>query len=100
MSAQAVIMRKTLFGVDVDGSIVASYQTEAAGLSVDSTTYTDGASNYQFDNTASFVGQFNGVTSFCTSTNDATLVSFIQTLRTNNPSITIVTFSQDASYGI
>ncbi len=100
MSAQTITLRKSLFGLDVDPTIVSSYQTEAAGLTVDGATYTDGSSNYKFDNAATFQGQYNGIMSFCTPTNDATLVSFIQTMQTNNPELDFFTFSQTISYGV
>lgn len=97
---QVLIMRKSLFGLETDSSIVASYQTEAASLSVNNLVYTDGSSNYKFDSTNSFQGQMNGVTTYNTTDNDATLVLFIQTMKANNPGLDFLTFSQSVTFDV
>lgn len=95
----SLIMRKTHFG-NVDSSLVQSYQSQVSALSVNAVSMTDGSSNYLFDNNNNFLGQYNGIISFCNDVNDASLVTFINTMINDNPSIDMFTYSQNINFGI
>lgn len=96
---QTLTARKTMFAVSTDSSIVQQYQGEVASLSVDGFVYAD-AGDYKYDGSGNFIAQYQGIISFCTAANDATLASFLSTLASANPGIDYLTFSQTVTYGV